>query len=203
MEAKLEDTCLCAIVRDEKINPAGGILDFVESTVPHVDRAVIVDTGSVDGTREILEECEGRYSNLKIYDKKFRGFSDARNYSLKKGKGSNAKYCFVLDADERLTDEDFKVIDYCMGNFPPEDIYFFDFHHISFESGARSTAFEWNHRLFRFNNFRFFSGKFHETLNFFPGSAGHLPTEIKHFLPSQDSRPLKTKLVSPYRKDFV
>nr|MBP7708770.1 hypothetical protein [Candidatus Pacearchaeota archaeon] len=51
----LPDTSLCAIVRDEIINPAqlpgkSGIRSFVESHVPYVEQAVIVDTGSVDGT---------------------------------------------------------------------------------------------------------------------------------------------------------
>ena len=30
----LPDTSLCAIVRDEKMNPAGGVVDFVDSTMP-------------------------------------------------------------------------------------------------------------------------------------------------------------------------
>lgn len=202
MTMKLEDTCLCAIVRDEKVNPAGGILDYVESVVPYVNAAVIVDTGSIDGTREILEECEGKYSNLTVCDRKFKGFSDARNYSLKMGKKFGAEYALVLDADERLTGEDFEVISYCMGNFPSEDSYVFDFHHVSFENGAHSTFPEWNHRLFRFNNVRSFSGRIYETLNFFQGTAGHLPVEIKHFLSSFDGRSAKSAWYNKIRNMF-
>ena len=51
-KAVLPNTSLCAIVRDEMMNPAGGIADFVDSTVPFVEQAVIVDTGSLDGTRQ-------------------------------------------------------------------------------------------------------------------------------------------------------
>ncbi len=98
----LPDVSLCAIVRDEKMNPAGGIERFVKSHVPFVEEAVIVDTGSLDGTREILEELQGKYSNLNIYDTKFNGFADARNYSLSKVK---TKYALVLDADELITHE--------------------------------------------------------------------------------------------------
>lgn len=98
----LPNTSLCSIVRDEKINPAGGIQRFVESHVPFVEEAVIVDTGSLDGTREILEELESQYPNLRIYDVKFKGFAHARNYSLKKVK---TKYSLVLDADELICHE--------------------------------------------------------------------------------------------------
>lgn len=100
----LPDTSLCAIARDEKENPAGGIIDFVESTVPFVEAAVIVDTGSLDGTRELLEELESQYPNLTIFDKPFRDYASSRNHALSKVK---TKRALVLDADERLTAEDF------------------------------------------------------------------------------------------------
>ena len=107
----LEDVSLCAIVRDEKMNPAGGIQRFIESHVPFVEEAVIVDTGSKDGTREILEELESRYSNLRIFDHPFDGYGPSRNYSLEK---ANCKYVLVLDADELLTQtqpiNDWKII---------------------------------------------------------------------------------------------
>jgi len=103
----LPDTSLCAIVRDEMMNPAGGIFDFVESTMPFVEYGVIVDTGSVDGTRETLEQLSGKYPNLKIFDRKFDGYATSRNFSLGK---VGTKMALVLDADERLTSGDFKKL---------------------------------------------------------------------------------------------
>ncbi|VVB77848.1 Glycosyl transferase family 2 [uncultured archaeon] len=103
----LPSVTLCAIVRDEKINPAGGIEDFLHCTMPFVGAGVIVDTGSIDGTREILEDSKRKYSNLSIYDRKFRGFAQARNYSLSK---VQTPWVLVLDADERLSQEDFEKI---------------------------------------------------------------------------------------------
>lgn len=108
----LPETSLCAIVRDEMMNPAGGIVDFVESTMPYVEAGVIVDTGSLDGTREKLEELAVIYPNLRIYDHKFIGFAQARNYSLKQ---VQTKRALVLDADERLTDEDFQRLKNLVG----------------------------------------------------------------------------------------
>lgn len=103
----LGDTCLCAIVRDEVINPAGGILDFIDSTMPYVETAVIVDTGSIDGTRELLEEAKLRYTNLEVRDHEFKGFADARNYSVSQAK---SKRVLVLDADERITPLDITAL---------------------------------------------------------------------------------------------
>ena len=63
----LPDVSLAAIVRDEIMNPAGGIVDFVESVIPFLEEAVIVDTGSVDGTREALEELGVSINNEKHF----------------------------------------------------------------------------------------------------------------------------------------
>ena len=111
----LPDTTLCAIVRDEAMNPAGGIIDFVDSTVPFVEQAVIVDTGSVDGTREMLEQLGSEYRNLTVVDATFTDYASARNISLKYAK---TKRVLVLDADERLTREDFKNLKKIMKEQP-------------------------------------------------------------------------------------
>ncbi|MDP3919028.1 MAG: glycosyltransferase [Nanoarchaeota archaeon] len=101
----LEDVSLCAIVRDEMINPAGGIKDFVRSTMPYVEKGVIVDTGSVDGTRDVLENLTKDYPNLKVYDRLFDDFASSRNYSIEQ---VETRGVLVLDADERLTRPDFE-----------------------------------------------------------------------------------------------
>ena len=80
----LKDTSLCAIVRDEKMNPAGGVERFLRSHLPYVEEVVVVDTGSVDGTRQILAGLEKEFAHLKVYDAVFRSYAQARNISLKK-----------------------------------------------------------------------------------------------------------------------
>ncbi|MBU2615976.1 MAG: glycosyltransferase [Nanoarchaeota archaeon] len=103
----LHDTTLCAIVRDEMINPAGGIEDFIESTVPFVEEAIVLDTGSVDGTKGKLKELRGNHSNLKVMHHEFEGYSKSRNRSMEPTK---TRYILVLDADERLEKKDFMEI---------------------------------------------------------------------------------------------
>ena len=122
--AKLNDTTLCAIVRDEIINPAGGIVSFVESTVPFVDEAVTVDTGSKDGTREKLESLAGQHRNLRVYDELFRGYAAARNASLACAK---TKYALVLDADELITRANFEILERAIRNHPHAHGYNLDF----------------------------------------------------------------------------
>lgn len=101
----LKDTTLCAIIRDEMMNPAGGIERFIRSIVPHVERAVIMDTGSIDGTREKLERLEKEYSQMKVYDRKFDNYVKSRNASLEK---VETGWTLVLDADELITFQGFK-----------------------------------------------------------------------------------------------
>jgi glycosyltransferase involved in cell wall biosynthesis len=105
----LPKVCLCAIVRDEEINPAGGIEDFVNCTVPFVENAVIVDTGSTDRTIDILEQAKVKHPNLKVIETKFQGYAEARNFSLQNVKGLG-EYALVLDADERLFAQDFETL---------------------------------------------------------------------------------------------
>ncbi len=146
----LKDTTLCAIVRDEMINPAGGIASFVESTVPFVDEAVIVDTGSKDGTREKLESLASQHRNLRVYDEPFRGFAAARNASLAHAR---TKYALVLDADELITRANFRILMRVLKARPYELGYNLDFISVfppgeNDSSDGKAKSYGHNPRLF-------------------------------------------------------
>lgn len=98
----LRGITLAAIVRDEMKNPAGGLIDWINSTVPYVERAVIVDTGSSDKTAEVLEQARKHFKNLEVYHTNWAGFSAARNYVMNKVETPRA---LILDADEIIADE--------------------------------------------------------------------------------------------------
>jgi len=102
--AVLPCTSLCAIVRDEMINPAGGIISFIDTTVPHVEQAIIVDTGSVDGTLDVLKDMQLKYPHLFVYSHPFKDFASSRNWALDKVKTKNV---LILDADERISEENY------------------------------------------------------------------------------------------------
>lgn len=114
----LPSVCLCAIVKNERVNPAGGIVAYLDRILPAVHTAVIVDTGSDDGTlealraRESTERRSGR-GHLHVFETPFVSFADARNDALRKAlevrdhqmrEGrSTFKHMLILDADEVLS----------------------------------------------------------------------------------------------------
>jgi glycosyltransferase involved in cell wall biosynthesis len=98
----LKDTTLLMMVRDELINPAGGIYPMLSMQAPLCEQAIVVDTGSKDGTRQILEQMATDIPNLAVYDIPFDGFGLTRN---KAGKLPKTKWIMFLDADELITED--------------------------------------------------------------------------------------------------
>ncbi|MHB1193944.1 MAG: glycosyltransferase [Longimicrobiales bacterium] len=140
---RLPETSLCAIVRDELHNPAGGIRRFVEAIMPHVQAGVVVDTGSADGTREALEELRVCFPELEVYDRPFDDFPSSRNFSLRKVRTRRA---LVLDADELILHADFEELELFMRQHPLPG---YGFLRIEVEPGGRhSIRANHNPRLF-------------------------------------------------------
>lgn len=83
------------IVKNEETN----LPKCLEAASPLVDEIVIVDTGSVDNTKNIALSF-----GAKVYDFKWtNNFAAARNYGLKKSTGD---WNLILDADEVIVDGD-------------------------------------------------------------------------------------------------
>lgn len=86
---------LCMIVKNEEDT----IARCLDSIFDLVDEIVVVDTGSTDSTKAIVE----KYTN-NIYDFEWvDDFSTARNYSFSK---ATKEYCMWLDADDVLLEVD-------------------------------------------------------------------------------------------------
>lgn len=81
---------LTMIVKDEVEN----LNECLDSIYDYVDEVVIVDTGSTDGTLEIVKERADVWDQIP-----WTGFADARNRAIELASGD---VCVVLDADERL-----------------------------------------------------------------------------------------------------
>ncbi|SHJ46552.1 Tetratricopeptide repeat-containing protein [Clostridium cavendishii DSM 21758] len=86
---------LCMIVRDEE-ETIGRCLDTVKDIV---DEIIIVDTGSIDKTKDIVSKYTSNIYDFKWID----DFSAARNYSFSK---ATKDYILWLDADDVILDED-------------------------------------------------------------------------------------------------
>lgn len=72
--------CLHMIIRDE----ADVIERCLRSILPHIDAAIVVDTGSIDDTREIATEILFRRTPLVggVYSLPWKGFAGSRNDGL-------------------------------------------------------------------------------------------------------------------------
>jgi glycosyltransferase involved in cell wall biosynthesis len=91
---------VCVIVKNEKSQIRG----LIENIGDFADEVVIVDTGSSDGTREIVQECATSSNKIKLFDYKNAGsfhYGIAKNFSIQ---NATKDYVIVLDADERLND---------------------------------------------------------------------------------------------------
>ncbi len=74
----------------------------LDSVAPLVDYYLIVDTGSTDNTKKIIEETmKGHDIPGKVIDHKWKNFADARNRALKEIEG-HTDWVFWLDSDETL-----------------------------------------------------------------------------------------------------
>jgi hypothetical protein len=96
--------CLAAIVKNEAQNYGGGIVAYCERILPHVQAAVIVDTGSTDDTVTMLEGMRVRFPWLHVFHHQFDGFAQSRNVSLDLALrvAPTCPYVLLLDADEHL-----------------------------------------------------------------------------------------------------
>ena len=87
-------TCRLALVVIAR-NEAGCIRDCLESAAGHVDRMIVLDTGSTDATVAIAEQCGAAVHHFTWND----DFAAARNAALDL---STADWNLVLDADEMI-----------------------------------------------------------------------------------------------------
>ena len=98
--------CLNMIVKNE--SPV--IEQCLNSVKRLIDTWVIVDTGSTDGTQDVIKRCmKGIPGNL--YERPWVNFEHNRNEALDLAK-NKADYILVIDADEKLVfDQDFSLPD--------------------------------------------------------------------------------------------
>ncbi len=90
---------LCMIVKDEE-----KVIERCLQSVQHiVDEIIVVDTGSVDNTIDIVK----RYTDSIHHFEWTNNFADARNFAASK---ANGQYILVLDADEFVYSDNLKEV---------------------------------------------------------------------------------------------
>ena len=60
---------------------------------------IIVNDGSTDNSKEIINKYVDKYSNIKVYNKQNGGLSSARNLGIEK---ANGKYLMFVDSDDYI-----------------------------------------------------------------------------------------------------
>ena len=91
---------LCMIVKNEtKV-----IRQCLESTLPLIDYILIVDTGSTDGTQEMVRDFLAHHSiEGTVIDEPWRDFAYNRSFALERLREvAQVDYALVIDADDTL-----------------------------------------------------------------------------------------------------
>ena len=140
-----------------------------------VDEIVIVDTGSTDKTKEIAKKF-----NAKIYDFKWiEDFSAARNESLKY---ATKDWVLVLDADEVLSDNSFKLKDMIQSN--PFDVYNIEMIHFIWNLSLIDNTYPQhyvNYRMFKVTDKLFYDEVEHPLLKGWTNLGQTNEVKIFHF----------------------
>ncbi|OBI53711.1 hypothetical protein A5706_22230 [Mycobacterium sp. E796] len=88
--------CLNMIVKDE----ADVVAETLDSVAPYIDSWVIVDTGSTDGTQELIRKHMARLGIPgKLHERPWRNFGYNRTEALNLAQG-HGDYIWVIDADD-------------------------------------------------------------------------------------------------------
>lgn len=102
-ESRKKTICLNMIVKDEK-----AVIERSLNSIKHlIDYWVIVDTGSTDGTQEIIKECLLEVPG-RLYERPWKNFAHNRNEAMELAMGK-CDYLLLIDADEEIVCE--KLID--------------------------------------------------------------------------------------------
>ena len=89
---------LCMIVKDE----THIIKECLESMLPYIDRYDITDTGSTDGTPELIKEFMDTHGVPgEVYLSDWKGFGKSRTEALENCQGK-ANYAWMIDADDKI-----------------------------------------------------------------------------------------------------
>jgi glycosyltransferase involved in cell wall biosynthesis len=95
---KKPSICLVMIVKDE----SKVIKRCIDSVKDHIDYWVICDTGSTDGTQQIIKDLMGEYKiEGELHEREWKDYGTNRTESLELSKGK-CDYRLIIDADDFL-----------------------------------------------------------------------------------------------------
>ena len=149
----MPELSLCMIVRNEEA-VLGRCLDCIRDAV---DEIVIVDTGSIDRTRDIAMA----YTN-DVYDFVWvDDFAKARNYAFSK---ATKPYIMWLDADDVILPESVLQLNALMDNLEPNTDMVMMPYHVAFDAQGKLTMTYERERIIRNGAGLFWVGAIHEVI---------------------------------------
>ena len=128
MEKRKGTISCCIITRDEEVF----IADAVKSVMELVDEVIVVDTGSVDRTKEVAAEAGARVYKIDWNN----DFSAARNSAIDR---ATKEWILILDADEVISKDDHEKIRALIADYPNGAFLFNQWTYTN-----ASSTFGWN-----------------------------------------------------------
>jgi glycosyltransferase involved in cell wall biosynthesis len=159
--------------KNEQLN----IRPCVESARRIADEILVADSGSTDGTLEIV----ARLGGCRVVERELIDFSDFKNWAIPQ---ATHPWVLVLDADERITPNLAAEIRGVLAN-PPERLDGYWIGRENYFLGHRIRHCGWNtdavFRLFRRDACRYTKRRVHEAMDVGPGRAGRLRGNLLHY----------------------
>ena len=156
--------------KNERLN----IRPCIESVRTVADEILIADSGSTDGTLEIISRIGG----CRVIERELIDFSDFKNWAIPQ---ATHPWVLILDADERITPTLAAEIRAVLAN-PPENLDGYWIGRENYFIGHRIRHCGWNSdavfRLFRRDVCRYTNRRVHESMDVAPGRAGRLRCEM-------------------------
>lgn len=172
------------IVKNEE-DVIGRCLDSVKDLVDEIN---IIDTGSDDQTKKIVEKYTNRIFDFVWID----DFAAARNFAFQQ---ATKEYVLWLDADDIFTEEDQEKFKILKENFPPGADAISMKYNLSFDEEGNVSFFSWRNRLVKRENHFKWIGAVHEYLEVY-GKIYNSEVAVTHASEYHDS----DRNINIYRK---
>lgn len=185
----MKSLSLCMIVKNEEEN----LKRCLSSCYKLFDEIIIVDTGSIDKTKEIAK----KFTN-KVYDFNWvDDFSLARNFGIKKARSD---YFMWLDADDVITKENLNKLINLKNEISDEDVFMLKYA-ISFDENNSPTFEYYRERICKNNGLFLFHDFVHEAIT--PsGNIKYLDITIEHRKTKENKKGRNLKIYEKHKNEI-
>src|SRR5262249_55297623 len=148
----------------------------IESARRVADEVLVADSGSTDGTLDIVRSMGG----CRVIEREYINSGNFKNWAIPQ---AAHPWVLILDADERVTESLAAEINALLGGNPRRNGYhvyranYFLGHRIRFGGWGRDKVL----RLFRRDLGRYVGESDHAEVSIASGKAGHLKARLDHF----------------------